>query len=227
MPPQPINVPAAPAFTPPAASTTVPDEPSQLENNSNTGQVNIDSDGVLSQTSSEEAATVNDQINSFIATTDATQEEVSVAAPDDFQSGPAELSAETTASATQSSPELAQPPQAQANPPVFEPATEEISVAEAPPELPEPTAQLADAVNDMVQSAPPPPDAAVNGKKLTIQPINDPANRRPDINALMAEEEAKGQPIQPPATRVLPPSSTTPNSPPQPGTTIDPNSIAL
>ncbi len=103
-----------------------------------------------------------------------------------------------------------------------EPAQTTLAAAQTPEETP--------------ASEAPVPVTPPAGKK-TIEPINDLNAPGPDLNAMAAKEEAAAQADQavpqPATNEVISPNQTTPTPPPEPetppapGTSVDPNSIAL
>lgn len=134
----------------------------------------------------------------------------------------------TTASVIQ--PEIAEPTSevVVAQPQTPEAAPTPMTQTVVPTEMPQPPAEAAptEPENDGVN---------VVGKKV-IQPITDP-NSKPDLDKLLAQEEAKdsGEAVPQPTAQpvveapVVPAPSTAPQStqPPQSQTSFDPNKIAL
>jgi CheY-like chemotaxis protein len=102
---------------------------------------------------------------------------------------------------------------AAAQPAPAEPATDTAAPSAPEPAPAEPVTPEAAADNDQ---------ASVAGKKV-IQPISDPAAPKPDLNELLAKEEAKEQAAAAPAAAPTPPAA--PQGPVPDG--VDHNSITL
>ncbi len=176
-------------------------------------------DPSAADTTAHEQETINQQINEFVAAQDAGQPLPPEPAP-------------------------ATPPAPEPVAGLTTPEVANIAVQNAPTDSPTATAtktaeQLANTVNDMIQSTPEPAATAqqsVSGKKV-ISPISDPT-QKPDLQKLAAaeEEEATAQapivtnPVADAAPVVTPQAEgTSSTQPPSPGSVVgpDPNSIAL
>ncbi len=148
--------------------------------------------------------------------------------------------------ATDTTPTQAQPPE---TPDTSSTNTEELSV-DATNAAAENAAKMAEAANELLQNsteqAAPSEKAATGGGlpgKKVIQPLHDPASSTPDLNALLAKEEANNAVPTPGATTVISPAEQTPaetpaapeapaaapeEAPPAKNSDgVDPNSIAL
>lgn len=218
---EPVTIPAP---EPPVATPTPPSDPivaAPLP------------DPTAAQTMQDEENNIEDQINQFVATTTPDTPEPAVVTPE---------------------PSAAMPPVDVPNPedmitaePAPDASAPTIEVAAAPPETTEAAAEtaakLVETVNEVMDPAAAPapeptppqtaPDNSINGKKV-ITPINDLNAPGPDLNKLAEAEAAKetaDEPVPTPgATAVIDPAAATNEpvpTPPQPGNTVDPGSVAL
>lgn len=230
-------IPATPPtepVVPPAEPTVTPSTPAEPAPNN---QVAIDAQGNLTaQTAAQEESDVEKQIQNFVGT--------QPAAPASESTTPPTPPTEETAPAPSTEPTpapTAPDATAAANDATLTSAVDSL-VANASPESttvapsaePAPASTPEPAAAPSEESTTPEPSGSGSHGRV-IQPISDPTtDSKPDLNALLAAEEAKeamqaaangtapAQPTQPPAA----PGSTNPNA--APGSTgIDPNSIAL
>lgn len=252
----PATAPSSPANDTPASST-IATPPKQIAISDGPGSSTIlpanpdepasapPVDPNLAASSSEQEASVDKQIESFIAQAPAKSPVSTPSAP----LGQTTPSVETTAAATA-------------------PASNPANSVDATNLAAENADRLANMVNDIVNnkdSVSPPPQTANNAsvaapatppspaaanpshRELTLQPINDVTNQAPNLDELLKKEEAAATPVAPPtvAGGVVAPGgeavSITPNEPsPNPETPVasppagnviepgtDPNSIAL
>ena len=119
-------------------------------------------------------------------------------------------------------------------------APEPIAVAEPPKEPPvdgtaaaaENAAKMVEAANELLRDSEPAnsdakPSTSMPGKKV-IQPLGDvSASQGPDLDALLAKEEAKERALAAPAADTPPAPNTTVATPPAADDPEDPNNIAL
>ena len=191
---------------------------------------------VVAQTTASEEATVDSQIESFANTTPEPQASapVAVVAPSDTSEAvvaPVSISAANdkvlTAAmndlveATSAPAEVAVPPSQKEVPiaPSAEPAVQAQPVVEPSPVAPTASPVAPEATTDESSSD----VQAVAGKKV-IQPINDLSSPGQNLDALLAQEEAKEQN----SSTVAPAASGVPTATaPAPSVSTDPNSIAL
>lgn len=189
--------PPAVADEPPAADTPVAPPPAPLPaEDTSAASAPVVEPPDAAQSTAEEAATVAAQINDFTAT-----------APD----------SPTPATDTPVAPPAAPAPAAS--------PTDPIEVKEEPSEgdtnqTAETAEKMTEAVNDLLSKSEA-PTSSREAERKTIEPLSDPT-KKPDLNALLAKEEAKDAAGQAPGA--------TPE-PPKPGSAApgsgDPDSIAL
>lgn len=205
------------ATDPPAEPASAPDDPAPLAPAAPASEPAAAADTTTAQSSADEAASIADQINKFVASVP--EEAPAPATPEST-----EVKAEEPAAA-------------------IEVATAPVESNE---DAADNAAKLAEVVNDVIEKKDEEDAAAapVAGKKV-ISPIND-LSTKPDLAKMAAEQEAKDTAFAPVATPtatsvitpegavVTPPEVDTPDAapktadtPPKPGDKIDPNSVAL
>lgn len=218
---------ADPVSTVPAAAPSVATAPSASSINEN-----------LTQTTAEEEAAAETQINEILAQPVTTEETVATSEPQVIPvTSPESDPSETPSTEAESNPlanlEVTPAPAEESDQVVTAPVTPADATVVSPEVVsPEPkTTSEATAEATPVDNT----DSAVTGSKKVIQPLSDPA-KKPDINELLKQEEgAAASAPTPVANAVVTPgaqaptatASDAPVAPPQSGSVISPNDIAL
>ncbi len=227
--PTPVAEPAAVSEAPLETSTTESAEPAATEE---TAELPVATESTMpladaasaAQSAEDEKASVDEQINAFASqpATDSTAETPAGTSLAEAVSTALEASSKSTPTENGNLPTEAPIEQISvATPP---PANDEEGKNDSPPAMPSPDPLPEPEPLSSVEAA-----TGVDGvsKRKTLQPLGDVSNAGPDLNDLLAKEEAKEAGSATPGTDASSEDEENPAEPPKPTDGPDPNSIAL